>query len=65
MGQKASAVYQGASPGAAHHAPSQRKSEQLPCRDRHRATEMFDRPMKQLAKKEGITEQFKTQDQMA
>ena len=30
-----------------------------------RATEMFDRLMKQLAEKEGITEQLKAQDQMA
>ena len=29
------------------------------------ATEMFDRLMKQLAKKEGITEHLKAQDQMA
>ena len=31
----------------------------------NRATEMFDRLMKQLAEKEGITEQLKAQDQMA
>ena len=31
----------------------------------NRATEMFDRLVKQLAEKEGITEQLKTQDQMA
>ena len=31
----------------------------------NRATEMFDRLMKQLAEKEGITEQLKVQDQMA
>ena len=31
----------------------------------NRATEMFDRLVKQLAEKEGITEQFKAQDQMA
>jgi len=31
----------------------------------NRATEMFDRLMKQLAEKEGITEQLKMQDQMA
>ena len=30
-----------------------------------RATEMFDRLMKQLAEKEGITEQLKAQNQMA
>ena len=30
-----------------------------------RATEMFDRLVKQLAEKEGITEQLKAQDQMA
>lgn len=30
----------------------------------NRATEMFDRLMKQLAEKEGITEQLKAQDQM-
>ena len=30
-----------------------------------RATEMFDQLMKQLAEKEGITEQLKAQDQMA
>jgi len=29
------------------------------------ATEMFDRLMKQLAEKEGITEHLKAQDQMA
>lgn len=31
----------------------------------NRATEMFDRLMKQLAEKEGITEQLKANDQMA
>ena len=31
----------------------------------NRATEMFDLLMKQLAEKEGITEQLKAQDQMA
>ena len=31
----------------------------------NRATEMFDRLMKQLAEKEGITEHLKAQDQMA
>ena len=31
----------------------------------NRAAEMFDRLMKQLAEKEGITEQLKVQDQMA
>ena len=31
----------------------------------NRATEMFDRLMKQLAEKEGITEQLKAQDQLA
>ena len=31
----------------------------------NRATEMFDRLVKQLAEKEGITEQLKIQDQMA
>ena len=31
----------------------------------NRATEMFDRLMKQLAEKEGITEQLKARDQMA
>ena len=31
----------------------------------NRATEMFDRLMKQLAEKEGITEQLKATDQMA
>ena len=31
----------------------------------NRAMEMFDRLMKQLAEKEGITEQLKAQDQMA
>ena len=31
----------------------------------NQATEMFDRLMKQLAEKEGITEQLKAQDQMA
>ena len=31
----------------------------------NRATEMFDRLMKQLADKEGITERLKAQDQMA
>ena len=31
----------------------------------NRATEIFDRLVKQLAEKEGITEQFKAQDQMA
>ena len=31
----------------------------------NRATEMFDRLIKQLAEKEGITEQLKAQDQMA
>lgn len=31
----------------------------------NRATEMFDQLMKQLAEKEGITEQLKAQDQMA
>ena len=31
----------------------------------NRATEMFDRLMKQLAEKEGITEQLKAHDQMA
>ena len=31
----------------------------------NRATEMFERLMKQLAEKEGITEQLKAQDQMA
>ena len=31
----------------------------------NRATEMFDRLIKQLAQKEGITEQLKVQDQMA
>ena len=31
----------------------------------NRATEMFDRLVKQLAEKEGITEQLKTQNQMA
>ena len=30
----------------------------------NRATEMFDRLMKQLAEKEGITEQLKAEDQM-
>ena len=30
----------------------------------NRATEMFERLVKQLAEKEGITEQLKTQDQM-
>ena len=30
----------------------------------NRATEMFERVVKQLAEKEGITEQLKTQDQM-
>ena len=30
-----------------------------------RATEMFERLVKQLAEKEGITEQLKAQDQMA
>ena len=30
----------------------------------NRATEMFDRQVKQLAEKEGITEQLKAQDQM-
>ena len=30
----------------------------------NRATEMFDRLVKQLAEKEGITEQLKEQDQM-
>ena len=29
------------------------------------ATEMFDRLVKQLSEKEGVTEQFKAQDQMA
>jgi len=31
----------------------------------NRATEMFDRLVKQQAEKEGVTEQLKTQDQMA
>ena len=31
----------------------------------NQATELFDRLMKQLAEKEGITEQLKAQDQMA
>ena len=31
----------------------------------NRATEMFDRLVKQLAEREGITEQLKAQDQMA
>ncbi len=31
----------------------------------NQATEMFERAMKQLAEKEGITEQLKAQDQMA
>ena len=31
----------------------------------NRATDMFDRLVKQLAEKEGITEQLKAQDQMA
>ena len=31
----------------------------------NRATEMFDRLVKQLAEKEGITEQLKAQDQIA
>ena len=31
----------------------------------NRATEMFDRLMKQLAEKEGITKQLKAQDQKA
>ena len=31
----------------------------------NRATEMFDRLVKQLAEKEGVTEQLKAQDQMA
>ena len=31
----------------------------------NRAKELFDRLVKQLAEKEGITEQFKAQDQMA
>ena len=31
----------------------------------NRATEMFDRLVKQLAEKEGITEQLKAQDQLA
>ena len=31
----------------------------------NRATEMFDRLVKQLAEKEGIPEQLKAQDQMA
>lgn len=31
----------------------------------NRAVEMFDRLVKQLAEKEGITEQLKAQDQMA
>ena len=31
----------------------------------NRATEMYDRLVKQLAEKEGITEQLKAQDQMA
>ena len=31
----------------------------------NRATELFDRLVKQLAEKEGITEQLKAQDQMA
>ena len=31
----------------------------------NRATEMFERLMRQLAEKEGITEQLKAQDQMA
>ena len=31
----------------------------------NRATEMFDRLVKQLAEKEGITEHLKVQDQMA
>lgn len=31
----------------------------------NRATEMFDRLMKQLSEKEGITEQLKAQDQIA
>ena len=31
----------------------------------NRATEMFDRLVKQLAEKEGITEQLKSQDQIA
>ena len=31
----------------------------------NRATEMFERVVKQLAEKEGITEQLKAQDQMA
>ena len=31
----------------------------------NQATEMFDRLVKQLAEKEGITEQLKAQDQMA
>ena len=31
----------------------------------NRATEMFDRLVKQLSEKEGITEQLKAQDQMA
>ena len=31
----------------------------------NRATEMFDLIVKQLAEKEGITEQLKAQDQMA
>ena len=31
----------------------------------NRATEMFERLMKQLAEKEGITEQLKSQDQIA
>ena len=31
----------------------------------NQATEMFDRQVKQMAEKEGITEQLKSQDQMA
>ena len=31
----------------------------------NQATEMFDRLVKQMAEKEGITEQLKAQDQMA
>ena len=31
----------------------------------HRATEMFNRQIKQMAQREGITEELKAQDQMA
>ena len=63
--QKASAVHQGASHGSLYRCADQWKTKQLSCRSRQPGKETLDLLVNQIAEKKGVTEQLKSQNQMA